>query len=440
MDLKPLFLDHLKTRLAWDEKALAENGFDTLVISSGEPFTYFADDQEAPFNTIPHFRHHCPLEGPHHVLEIKPGKKPRLIRYAPEDFWYEQLPLSEIWGGTPFWAEGFEIVECASIDAVWEVLGKPARAAYIGNETARAQEAGLELNPARLTSYLDWGRSAKSAYEVACLEEATRLGIKGHIAGREAYFKGASELEIHHAFAQAVGVLDFQLAFSSIVAQDDKSATLHYEKKRNYRNGSVLLLDCGARHLGYASDITRTWAADKCDARFKALLKGMEKLELELCDEIKVGRPFGEVHHAAHLKITGLLNEVGVLKCGAEEAVAKGLGRPFFPHGLGHHLGIQVHDVAGKLAGPDGTLAPPPAEHPYLRTTRTIEEGHLLTVEPGLYFIPMLLRPFRENEHRAQFDWKLIDELTPLGGIRIEDDVLATAKGPRNLTRELWQE
>jgi len=438
MDLKPLFLEHLKTRLAWDEKALAANGFDTLVISSGEPFTYFADDQEAPFNTVPHFRHHCPLEGPHHVLVIRPGRKPQLIRYAPEDFWYEQAPLSAIWGGTPFWADGFDLVECPTQDAVWEAVGKPARAAYIGNEIARAATAELELNPAKLTAHLDWGRSAKSPYEVKCLEEATVLGIKGHLAGREAYLKGGSELDIHYAFVQGVGCLDFQLAFNSIVAQDDRSAILHYEKKRSYRNGSVLLLDCGARHLGYASDITRTWTAEKCDPRFKALCAGMEKLELELCDEIKPGRPFGEVHHLAHLKITALLHDVGVLKCGAEEAVAKGLGRPFFPHGLGHHLGIQVHDVAGKLASPDGTLQPPPPEHPYLRTTRTIEEGHLLTVEPGLYFIPMLLRPFRENEHSAQFDWKLINELTPLGGIRIEDDVLATNHGPRNITRELW--
>jgi len=115
--------------------------------------------------------------------------------------------------------------------------------------------------------------------------------------------------------------------------------------------------------------------------------------------------------------------------------VALGLTRPFYPHGLGHHLGIQVHDVAGKLAGPDGSIAPPPAAHPTLRTTRTIETGHVITIEPGLYFIPMLLRPFRENEHKARFDWKLIDELAPNGGIRIEDDMLVTATGGRNLTR-----
>ena len=129
------------------------------------------------------------------------------------------------------------------------------------------------------------------------------------------------------------------------------------------------------------------------------------------------------------------MKEADILRATPEEAVEKGLSRAFFPHGLGHHLGIQVHDVAGKQGAPDGTPAPPPMQHPTLRTTRTIEADQVFTVEPGLYFIPMLLRPFRENEHQASFNWTLIDELTPCGGIRIEDNLLVTASGHRNLTR-----
>jgi len=430
MPIKGLFLDHLATRTAYAEKALGATGFDTLVISSGQPFTYFSDDQDAPFNTVPHFRHYCPLTGPHHVLILKPGTKPMLVRYAPEDFWYEQLPL-----GSPFWAEGFDLVEVPSIDAVWEQVGHPARAAYIGNETDRAALAGLDVNPASVTAYLDWGRSYKTPYEIHCIEEATVTAAKGHAAGRKAFLAGASELEIHYAFMEAVGCLEFELAFASIVAQNEKGATLHYENKRSFRGGNTLLLDCGARHLGYASDITRTTPAPSCDPRFKALVDGMEKNMLEICAAVRPNMPFGELHHFSHLKLAGLLKEQGLVDAGAEEAVALGLTRPFYPHGLGHHLGIQVHDVAGKLAGPDGSIAPPPAAHPTLRTTRTIETGHVITIEPGLYFIPMLLRPFRENEHKARFNWKLIDELAPNGGIRIEDDMLVTETGGRNLTR-----
>jgi Xaa-Pro dipeptidase len=431
MPLAELFLEHLRVRMAYAGQALAAHGLDTLVISSGAPFTYFADDQDAPFNTIPHFRHYCPATGPHHVLKLQPGQKPLLVRYAPEDFWYEQLPLGE-----PFWLAGFDLVEAPTLEAVWSAVGAPARAAYIGDQPERALAAGMEPNPAALTACLDWGRSFKTPYEVHCLDQATIRGAKGHAAGRKAFLAGASELEIHYAFVQAVESLESELAFPSIVALDEKGATLHYENKRGFRQGRTLLLDCGARTLGYASDITRTTTAPGCDPRFQALVAGMEENQRDLAAAVAPGTPFGDLHHLSHLKLAALLREHGILDADPEEAVELGFTRPFYPHGLGHHLGIQVHDVAGKLAGPDGGFAPPPPQHPTLRTTRTLEPGHVITIEPGCYFIPMLLRPFREGPHARRFTWKLIDELSPMGGIRIEDDVLVTADGGRNLTRE----
>ncbi|BDU69119.1 Xaa-Pro dipeptidase [Geothrix oryzae] len=429
-DLAALYLTHIAERQRTAAEALAETGFDALVISSGKVYTHFADDQDAPFHPVPHFAHWCPVAGPHHLLVIRPGQKPRLIRYAPEDFWYEQAPL-----GNPFWASAFELEEAGTVDEVWKLLGSPARAAYIGNETDRAEAAGLEVNPAGLTARLDWHRTTKSSYEVQCIEEATVLAARGHLAAKAAFLAGASELEIHHAYVQAVGIVDHELPYGSIVALNEKGATLHYEGKRTLKNGFVMLIDAGAQVRGYASDITRTVAAPHCDSRFAALVDGMEKIELQLCDLVKPGLPYGDLHHQGHLAIAGLLKDHGLLNASPEEAVEKGYSRPFFPHGLGHHLGIQVHDVAGRQGGPDGTVAPPPAQHPTLRTTRTIDAGQVFTVEPGLYFIPMLLRPFRAGEDRAKFNWTLIDELTPCGGIRIEDNLLVTADGHRNLTR-----
>ena len=88
-------------------------------------------------------------------------------------------------------------------------------------------------------------------------------------------------------------------------------------------------------------------------------------------------------------------------------------------------------------------MLPPPEIYPSLRTTRTLEPRQVITVEPGLYFIPMLLQPLREGPHAGRFDWKLIDELTPLGGIRFEDDVVVTESGVRNVTQPhlpSWQD
>jgi Xaa-Pro dipeptidase len=435
MELSSLFQEHVKIRQRTTADALEATKFDALVISSGRPYTHFCDDQDAPFRRTPHFSHWTPMPGAHHLLAVRHSSKPKLIRYAPDDYWYEQSPL-----GTPFWVNAFDIQEATTIEAAWSALKLNGRVAYIGNEADLAEKAGYVANPAELTARLDWERAYKTAYEVKCMEEANVLGLKAHEAGRLAFLNGASELEIHHAYVQSLSCLDHQVAFSSIVAMNEKGATLHYENKRGLHNGKTLILDCGANVRGYGSDITRTYASPACDYRYKFLLAGMEKLERELTDAARPGLRFGDLHHQGHQKIAALLCQAGILNSGPEEAVKKGWTRPFFPHGLGHHLGIQIHDVGGKLASPTGKLQPPPKAYPALRNTRTLEVGHLVTIEPGLYFIPMLLKPFREGADAKAFNWKLIDELTPLGGIRIEDDIIITETGPRNITRVIEAE
>jgi Xaa-Pro dipeptidase len=279
-------------------------------------------------------------------------------------------------------------------------------------------------------------RSYKDEYEVHCIEQATMRGARGHRAAREAFASGASELEIHQAFVQAVGCIEAELPYTTIVALDEKAATLHYEKKRSFRDGKVLLLDAGAQVRRYACDITRTTTVPGADARFAALVRAMDTLEQDLARAATPGRPYLDVHLDAHRGVARILAELRLVRVSAEETLAKGYTHPFFPHGIGHHLGIQVHDVAGRQADPSGTPAPPPKEHPYLRNTRTIEPGHAFTIEPGIYFIPMLLRGFRSGPNAAAFDWGAIDALTPLGGVRVEDNVVVTSAGPRNLTRE----
>jgi Xaa-Pro dipeptidase len=152
---------------------------------------------------------------------------------------------------------------------------------------------------------------------------------------------------------------------------------------------------------------------------------------------VRPGIAYLELHEAAHVEIADLLHELGVLRRGGREALELGLTRPFFPHGLGHFLGIQVHDVGGRQKAPEGGTQPPPAAYPFLRTTRMVEERQVFTIEPGIYFIDLLLRPLRSSPTAAHFDWTIIERLTPFGGVRVEDDVLVTADGHRNLTRPL---
>jgi Xaa-Pro dipeptidase len=121
----------------------------------------------------------------------------------------------------------------------------------------------------------------------------------------------------------------------------------------------------------------------------------------------------------------------------ADEAVATGITRGFLPHGLGHLLGLQVHDAGGRLADATGRKREPPAVDPYLRLTRTLQPGVVVTIEPGVYFIPQLLHALLA-EHEARINRAAIERLVPFGGIRIEDNVEVTADGHRNLTRDAF--
>ncbi len=431
--LESLYPAHVTERQSKAEAALAACGYDGLILSSGTPFTYFADDQGAPHRATPHFAHWVPMTGPFHLLSIRPGKQPRLVRFAPDDYWYEQSPL-----GSPFWAGAFDVVEVKTEDEGWKAVRGSGRVAAIGASPAKALANGVaegDVNPAALTARLDWDRSTKTPYEVACLEEATRRAARGHAAAKAAFDTGASELEIHHAYMTGVGCVDHELPYETIVALDEKGATLHYTVKRTKRDGRVLLIDCGASWLGYGSDITRTWTTTACDPTFRALVAGVDALQKQLCAMVKPGLSYVAIQDAAHRVIGDLLHTHGILKVGGEEAVARGLTAPFFPHGVGHFLGIQVHDVSGRQKGPEGGTVAPPPQYPYLRTTRTITEGQVFTIEPGLYFIEMLLRPYRTGKDAASIDWRLVERLAPFGGIRIEDNVVVTATGHRNLTR-----
>ena len=434
--LSVLYSAHVAERAATTARALSETGYDRLLLHAGRPFTYFADDNDAPFHPTPHFAHWAPVEGPGHLLSFTPREKARLARVTPRDYWYEPpAPAPE------FVLDAIDVADVATPELAWDAMQSGKRTAYVGNAPEEALARGFaaeDVNPAALVARLDWERSYKSDYEMETLADANERAARGHRAALAAFQAGASELEIHHAYVKAVGAVDEMLPYTTIVGLDERAATLHYHGKRGHESGkaNVLLIDAGASVRGYGSDITRTYAAGGAHEVFRRLLDGMETAQRALGEAARPGVSYVELHLDAHRGVAALLAETGIVRTSADDAFARGLTRPFLPHGLGHHLGIQVHDVAGKQADREGTPKPPPPEHRYLRTTRTIEERHCFTIEPGLYLIPMLLAPFRDGSASAAFDWPLIDRLTPFGGIRVEDDVLVEADANRNLTRE----
>jgi Xaa-Pro dipeptidase len=210
---------------------------------------------------------------------------------------------------------------------------------------------------------------------------------------------------------------------------------LHYQYQERKPPAQVhsFLIDAGAEFGGYAADVTRTYSRSRDD--FAELIESMHSLQQALCDQVRSGIDYASIHLDAHLRIANVLHDAGIVTMYAEDAVATGLSGVFFPHGVGHLLGLQVHDVAGFSVDAKGTLKARPEGHPYLRLTRTLDPGFVVTIEPGLYFIDAMLAQARVSQYGPYIDWAQVERFRPYGGIRIEDNVVCTSGAPENLTR-----
>jgi Xaa-Pro dipeptidase len=440
--LEDQFSDHQSHLDRWLRDALeasASAGIarDGVVFHAGRSQTYHADDIEIPFRATPHFRRFVPLSGPDHLIIARPGEKPRLVRVVPDDYWYATPAPLDSW-----LLESLEVVEVGDSEAAVAAAGSCEALAFVGRDLEVARALGVAsqaVEPAVLMAVLDWFRAYKTPYEISCMREAQRLAGLGHRAVRSGVSAFWSEFDLHLAFLAASGQVEIELPYPSIIAWDECGSVLHYPGKRRQKPspGGSLLIDSGAEHLGYASDITRTYRRGEADSHpvFGELLEGMEALQQRLVARVGPGVEFVDLHRSAEAEIAELLRATGILRLPPDEARERSLIHAFLPHGLGHHLGLQVHDVGGRQIEATGALRSPPDDCPHLRTTRRLDTGHVVTIEPGLYFIPMLLDRLRGSASRDDLDWSLIDSLTPSGGIRIEDDVLVTHDGHSNLTR-----
>jgi Xaa-Pro dipeptidase len=277
----------------------------------------------------------------------------------------------------------------------------------------------------------------KTPYEIACLAEANRIAAMGHKEVAAAFAAGdRSELDLHLLYLATTRQDDPETPYKNIFALGANAATLHhvsYRKQVRARDAESLLVDAGATCNGYCSDVTRTYVKGTGEAAssFGELVRRTQLMQQALCAAATVGKPYEQLHEESHRQVAAILADVGVARASSDEIIASGLSRAFFPHGLGHTLGLQCHDVGCA------EIKPKP-ENPFLRNTAVIAENQVFTVEPGIYFIPMLLDPLRHGANAARVDWRLVDALATLGGVRIEDDLQVRAAGPpRNLTREV---
>ncbi len=430
-----LYSQHLGEMIRRADTALARAGFDHLVVPSGTLHYQVFDDRDYPYAVNPQFKTWLPLTRlPYSWLIHTPGKRPTLVFYQPFDYWHVVPGAPSGW-----WVEHFDIHIIRKPEEALALLpADPSRCAILG-EPQSTLGGFAPNNPPAVINHLEWHRGCKTPYEIALMRQAQVHAVRGHRAAEAAFRAGASEFEIHMAYCSAVGQDANELPYGNIIALNEHAAVLHYtELGRNVPQPSrSFLIDAGASAHGYASDITRTYAAAGHD-EFQALVDAVDAAQIRMCQAVRAGFDYRQLHVDAHLSLMGILKDFRVINVSPETALATGVSAAFFPHGIGHLIGAQVHDVAGFAASENGGRIERPDGHPYLRLTRVLEPGMTVTIEPGLYFIDMLLDEVKQAGNAASINWERVDFFRPYGGIRIEDEVLCTDGEADNLTRPVF--
>jgi Xaa-Pro aminopeptidase len=257
--------------------------------------------------------------------------------------------------------------------------------------------------------------------------EAALTMLRDGVSEREVQI----ELEVAALRAGADG-----MAYDTLVGSGPNSGVLHFlPSGRRLRDGDLVLIDAGAECAGYVSDITRTYVVggrlDSVQAELHALVRAAEMSCIERCAP---GVEWRDVHLNAALVIAEGLAAFGILRGTPESLVESGAVWLFFPHGVGHLVGLGVRDTGGVLA--ERRHDPPP--FPHLRIDLPLEPGFVVTVEPGIYFVPAILNdPERRRLHHDAVVWERVDAMLGFGGIRIEDNLLITAAGHEVLTADV---
>lgn len=278
-------------------------------------------------------------------------------------------------------------------------------------------------------------RVFKTDFELDQMREAARVNNIAHREVLKALKPGLYEYELKAVFDyhQIENGL-MQDAYNGIFASGDNSAILHYvENNRKIKDGDLFLIDAGFEYEGYASDYTRTYPANGTFSNKQAeIYEAVLHAQKEVIEASEPGIKMEELHiMSARLMMQGLI-DAGLVNGSIDDLMEHDIFALFFPHGLGHFLGLDTHDVGGYPKGVDRIDRP---GIKFLRTRRTLQPGMVLTIEPGIYFIPALLKPAFEDEEQAKFlNRSKLEDYFDFGGVRIEDNLIITEDGYENLT------
>ena len=469
------YQQHLTYTLDATHHAMDRLGVSDLIISAGEPSYYFLDDQHVPFRTHPNFRYLCPLEGAYHLIHLSLTHRPLIVTHASDSYWVKSVDPTH----HPRWQDlhrsNYLMTSFSQLDQRFEEVTErmaSQRKVFIGADSHIPGD--MEKNPSDVLDALGMMRTKKTPWEVRCTVEATKLALWGHQALKAAFLSEdshyrLSERELFYIYQKATGQIHQDFPYEPIIAMDDAASYLHYNhrtklpsteslplstsdntKTKNSIRPFTLLVDAGASSSGYSSDITRTHikpygqhlttgghiVSEEAHGVFGGLINKLTESEQKLWQMATDAACFKSLHHHAERMIAGILIEAGLItQSSVTEPNPREVTNIFFPHGLGHMLGLLTHDFSHLKKKQKTPLDSSTSSSP-LRHQSELTCGNLFTIEPGIYFIPSLLAKLEGSLTSYTVNQKLFAELMPLGGIRIEDNIYITSSGkPVNLTR-----
>jgi Xaa-Pro aminopeptidase len=374
-----------------------------------------------------------------------------VLAFDPGEGWFDfPAPVTvadRLWSGAADDDPGFPTAD--DLPAWLDTGDRARRAVWLGVPPAGVPSAGVPSagGPAdgdqlteRLRLQLSAARRPKDAVELQRMraaQQATRAAfarvvefLADGVTERQAQIELEAAAFRHGAAA---------MGYDTIIGSGPNAAVLHFMPTgRIMRRGELVLIDAGAQQLGYVSDITRTFCVgglmSETQQELHAVVHAAQRAAIE---QVKPGVEWRQVHQTAALMIADGLAAAGILRAGGggpESLVESGAVGLFFPHGIGHLVGLGVRDAGEPLY--DRRHQPPP--YPNLRIDLPLEPGMVVTVEPGVYFVPALLQdPERRARHRDEVDWARVDRMLDFGGIRIEDNLLVTAAGHEVITADV---
>ncbi len=415
------FLSDRRARVA----SQLELGDAVLLVAAGQPVPLPENtDQTYPFRAHAEYFYLAPQECPGGVLAFDP-------REGPVDGWTSFVPdLTEgerVWEGRTPWPG----VSLTSLQP-WLDQRRDRPVALLGAPLAgiRADDALTRLTRERFSH----ARRPKDDTELALLHHTAAATATGYARLAERIRPGVTEralqVELEADFFRAGAT---HTGYGTIVGSGPNSAVLHFPPgTRTVQAGEFVLVDAGAEIDRYVTDVTRTYVAGEPSAFQRDLYRIVLAAQERAISRCLPGVEWTALHLATAVDLVAGLIELGVMRGEATSLVEQEAHTLFFPHGLGHLVGLGVRDASGLLPG--RTKDPRPS----LRTLRMdlpLAAGYVVTIEPGLYFIPALLDdPARRDRFRDAVNWPLVDQHRALGGVRIEDNILVTTGAPQNLT------